>query len=106
VYISTTKNKTLPLKVRRNADKQLAIKDITICPALIFATNRTVRVKGRIIILIVSIKIKKGVKAPGAPNGTRCAKTSLKLFRVPEIIAESQIVRAILTLNQRLVVTP
>ena len=54
--------------------KTLAIKDNTICPALIFAINRTVSVKGRIIKEIDSITTKNGIKTLGAPDGTKWAK--------------------------------
>jgi len=53
--------------------KQLAIKDRTICPALILAISRTVKVRGRIITLTVSIKTKKGAKTIGAPAGVMWA---------------------------------
>ena len=43
------------------------------CPTVIFATSRTVRVRGRIIIEIVSINTKRGDKANGAPLGERWA---------------------------------
>jgi len=49
----------------------LEAKAITICPALMLATNRTVKVKGRIKILIDSITTNKGIKMNGEPAGTR-----------------------------------
>jgi hypothetical protein len=37
------------------------------CPAIILAVNRTARVPGRIIFLIVSIQTIKGIKILGVP---------------------------------------
>ena len=51
--------------------RQLATKDRIICPALMLAINRTVKVKGRIKTLTVSIRINKGVSAVGAPAGAK-----------------------------------
>lgn len=51
--------------------RQFDNKDITICPALILAIIRTVKVSGRINILIVSTTTKNGIKAFGAPLGVR-----------------------------------
>lgn len=45
--------------------------DKIIWPANIFATNRILKVKGRIIFLINSTKTKKGAKAVGEPKGTK-----------------------------------
>lgn len=42
------------------------------CPAIILAVNRTARVRGRIIFLIVSIKTMKGIRMGGVPWGTKC----------------------------------
>jgi len=42
------------------------------CPAIIFAANRTARVPGRMIFLMVSIQTMKGIRIPGVPWGTRC----------------------------------
>lgn len=42
-------------------------------PALIFAAKRNDKVKGRTIILVVSIKIKNGFNQSGAPSGKRWA---------------------------------
>lgn len=41
------------------------------CPAIIFAAKRIARVKGRIIVLIISIKTIKGIRDFGVPLGTR-----------------------------------
>lgn len=40
---------------------------ISKCPAIILAVNRTARVPGRIIFLIVSMQTIKGIKIPGVP---------------------------------------
>ena len=45
----------------------------TMWPTVIFATSRTVRVRGRIIIEIVSIKTSNGERAKGAPEGDKWA---------------------------------
>lgn len=39
------------------------------CPAIILAVNRTAKVPGRIIFLIVSINTIKGIKILGVPWG-------------------------------------
>ena len=44
---------------------------IKIWPEIILAVNRTDKVRGRIIILIISIKIKKGAKILGLPKGVK-----------------------------------
>lgn len=38
-----------------------------------FAANRTAKVRGRIIFLIVSIRTMKGIKRVGVPDGIRWA---------------------------------
>lgn len=63
--------------------KQLATRASTMCPALIFAISRTVKVSGRIITLIVSIKIKNGVRIVGVPLGKKWAKNFLGLKLIP-----------------------
>lgn len=50
----------------------------SIWPAIIFAVNRTARVRGRIISLILSIITIKGIKIEGVPWGVKCLITSLK----------------------------
>jgi len=76
------------------------------CPALIFATNRTVKVNGRIKILIDSIIIRKGIKAIGAPVGARCAIDFFTLNLHPEVKIANHIIRAKDLLNHNLEVTP
>ena len=51
----------------------------TICPAVIFAPKRKLNVKGRTIILIVSIKTRKGFNHAGPPEGRRLAVIVVKL---------------------------
>lgn len=51
----------LPIKVNRR------------CPETIFAINRILRVPGRIIVLILSIRTMKLIKDLGVPKGTKCA---------------------------------
>lgn len=53
------------------------------CPAIIFAVNRTAKVPGRIILLIVSIQTIKGIKTPGVPWGTRCINICWVWFNHP-----------------------
>ena len=55
------------------------------CPAIMFAANRTARVKGRITNLIVSINTINGIRAVGQPKGTRWANILLN-FNHPIII--------------------
>ena len=86
--------------------KQFATKDRIICPALIFAINRTVRVKGRISSLTVSIKTSKGVKTAGAPAGARWAADIAGLFTHPEISSRPHSVKAIDPAVQRFLVIP
>ena len=83
-----------------------AISDITICPALILAINRTVRVKGRINSLTVSIRTSKGNKAPGAPAGARWAALGIGAQIQPEMISKPHIVKASDPANHRLLVAP
>ena len=52
----------------------LLINLISKCPATILAANRTDNVIGRIKFLTNSIKIIKGIKAPGVPEGTKWIK--------------------------------
>lgn len=50
------------------------------CPATIFAASRTLRVKGRIRFLTISIKTINGAKNTGDPTGTKWANILLVLF--------------------------
>ncbi len=46
---------------------------MTTWPALMLAANRKARVKGRTVMLIVSIITRNGFNQFGAPDGSRCA---------------------------------
>jgi hypothetical protein len=63
--------------------KQFATKANTICPALILAIKRTVSVNGRIKTLIVSMKIKNGLKIIGVPLGKKCPKNFFGFQVIP-----------------------
>lgn len=54
-------------------------------PALILAASRTDNVIGRSKILVVSIRIKAGLKASGAPVGRRWAAAAPGLKAQPDI---------------------
>ncbi len=56
------------------------------CPALIFAIIRTLRVRGRIKILAVSITINKGTSPAGAPAGAKWAADSTGKLIQPDKI--------------------
>lgn len=62
----------------------LANKPKTMWPALILATNRTVNVKGRIRMLMLSTSTRKGSRARGAPLGARCAKEAIGEYTYPD----------------------
>ena len=49
-------------------------KEINKWPAIMFAASRMARVKGRIIVLTVSITTIKGINTEGVPLGIRCTK--------------------------------
>lgn len=53
------------------------------CPAIIFAANRTAKVPGRIMFLIVSIHTIKGIRIGGVPWGTRWANIWVVLLIHP-----------------------
>lgn len=53
------------------------------CPAIMFAVNRTAKVPGRIIFLIVSIMTIKGINTEGVPWGTKWANICFELFNHP-----------------------
>lgn len=56
------------------------------CPAVMFAASRNERVRGRTIILVVSINTKKGFSQSGAPSGRKCAIAFFGLKRKLEVI--------------------
>lgn len=86
--------------------KQFAIRARTICPALILATNRTVKVSGRINILTVSIKIRKGANITGDPAGAKCAADSDGFTNQPERRINAQKVKAKPLATHKLLVKP
>lgn len=113
--LTKTSNNMYPIIIKLNSVideagsedlKTFAIRARTMCPALIFATNRTVKVKGRIIILIVSIITKNGINTIGAPDGARCATVCLGEFNIPDNKRDSHKRSASDLLNHKLDVTP
>ena len=69
------------------------------------ATSRTVKVRGRIIIEIVSINTKRGDKAKGAPLGERCAAIIIGTIFTCAIRIEDQNRSPIIAANQIVEVT-
>lgn len=65
------------------------------CPATIFAINRTARVKGRIILLTVSIKTMNLMRAIGVPIGVRWDKKLVHLIFKAIIILVAHKIKAI-----------
>jgi len=63
---------------------------ITMWPAVRLAPNRRARIKGRTPTLTVSIKIKNGLRAAGAPEGSNDAITFWGLWKILEIISVTQ----------------
>jgi hypothetical protein len=59
------------------------------CPALIFAVNRTESVIGRTKILTVSIITKNGFNGAGAPIGSNPAITEVGLKKIAETIKDN-----------------
>lgn len=60
------------------------------CPAVRLAVSRTPRAIGRINRLMVSIKIKMGIRGVGVPSGRKCAREWLNWLRKPVITVASQ----------------
>jgi len=67
---------------------------ISRCPAIIFAANRTERVIGRMILLIISIHTINDIRAIGVPWGTKCANICIVWLIQPYSIKDSQRGRA------------
>lgn len=82
--------KMKPTLVIEAAAKDDAISPIIMCPALILAIIRTVKVKGRIKILAVSIKTNNGTSLLGAPAGAKWAADSIGNLIHPEKINNLQ----------------
>ena len=75
-------------------DEKIPISLNTICPALMLAASRNARVKGRTIILIVSISTKNGLSQSGAPAGNRWAKNIFGACTLADTTNESHIGKA------------
>lgn len=71
-------------------DVAVEIRCISKCPAVRLAVSRTPRASGRIKRLIVSIKIKIGIKGVGVPSGRKWAKEAVIWFRKPIRTVASQ----------------
>ena len=71
------------------------------CPALMLAARRTVRVIGRTRILMVSIRIRAGFNQVGAPPGRRLARAVFELNINPEMIRDNHSGNPRLTENKR-----
>lgn len=69
-----------------NLGPNLLNKVINRWPAIMFAVNRIVKVIGRIIFLIDSIKIIKGIRILGVPWGTKWINICLVLLIHPNNI--------------------
>lgn len=54
------------------------------------AVSRTPRAKGRIKRLMVSIRIRAGIRGTGVPSGRRCPRAAVGFFRNPMITVISQ----------------
>lgn len=59
-------------------------------PAIIFAANRTDKVIGRIMFLIISMITIKGISAAGVPIGTKWARKSVILLIILNIMNLNQ----------------
>ena len=53
---------------------KIDMRAMTVCPAVIFAPSRKLRVIGRTSVLVVSTRIKKGDIQFGACAGKRCLR--------------------------------
>lgn len=74
------------------------------CPAIIFAANRTARVIGRIMLLIVSIITINVMSAGGVPWGTKCANIKLVWLIHPNNINLIHMGNAIVNVNAKCLV--
>lgn len=80
-------------EVRKACAAKIAIKIITICPALILAASRKDSVIGRTEILVDSTKTRNGFNQEGAPPGRSIARNFIGIDRIDERIILSHIVR-------------
>lgn len=88
------------------AAENIAIRIITIWPALIFAARRKERVTGRTEMLVDSINTRKGFSQVGAPEGRRWARSSMGANAAADIIRLSQRVRPNESVRRRWLVRP
>jgi len=65
-------------KVRLKESIILQIRDISKCPAIMFAVNRKVSAKGRIKFLNTSTITINLIKKIGVPRGIKCVVKNLK----------------------------
>lgn len=54
------------------------------------AVNRTPRANGRIKRLIVSMRMRAGIRGTGVPSGRRCPRAAVGFFRSPMMTVISQ----------------
>lgn len=71
------------------------------CPAIIFAVNRTAKVPGRIIFLIVSIHTINGIKTEGVPCGTKWINICCVLLIHPYTIKHNHKGKAKVNVNTK-----
>lgn len=79
------------LKIKTKFDNKIINK----CPAKILATNRTIRVIGRIKFLVTSIKNNKKVKIKGVPSGIKWERVFLGELKIENIIIINHIVKEV-----------
>lgn len=82
------------IEVRIKAAEEISC--ISRCPAVRFAVSRTPRARGRIKRLIVSMRMRGGIKMVGVPIGRRWPSELVGAFRKPErtVISQNGIARA------------
>jgi len=69
-------------------------RDISKCPAIRLAVNRTQRVTGRMMFLVISMITMKFINPVGVPWGSRWDSMCLGVFNQPYIIMASHTERA------------
>lgn len=67
----------------RRAVVAVEISWMSKCPAVRFAVRRTPKANGRISRLVVSIRIRAGIRGVGVPSGKRCPREIEGWFRRP-----------------------
>jgi hypothetical protein len=68
-------------------------RDINKCPAIRLAVNRTHRVMGRMMLLVISISTMKFINGTGVPCGNRWESMWFVFFIHPNIMMASHMVR-------------